>query len=118
MLDSIGAVALMAGVAFSGYMGPAIAIGLLVLFLLLSIQSYLATYTIGEFRLSFWSFGPTELRLLLISGNLAVLRWPTVLHGYRLFDVGGAVGIVGMAAMLTWFTGRNVARLYNEERIS
>ena len=64
MLDSIGAVALMAGLAFSGYMSPPIAIGLLVLFLLLSIQSYLATYTLGEFRMSFWSFGPTELRLL------------------------------------------------------
>ena len=118
LLDSIGAVALMSGLAFSGYMSPPIAMGLLVLFLLLSIQSYLATYTLGEFRMSFWSFGPTELRLLLILGNLAVLRWPTVLHGYRLFDVGGVVGIVGMAAMLIWFTARNVARLYDQERVS
>jgi archaetidylinositol phosphate synthase len=118
MLDSIGAVALMAGLAFSGYMSPPIAIGLLVLFLLLSIQSYLATYALREFRMSFWSFGPTELRLLLILGNLAAYRWPTVLHGYRLFDVGGAVGIAGMFAMLIWFTGRNVARLYDEERVS
>ena len=118
ILDSIGAVALMAGLAFSGYMSPPIAIGLLVLFLLLSIQSYLATYTLGEFRMSFWSFGPTELRLLLILGNLAAYRWPAVLHGYRLFDVGGAVGIAGMLAMLIWFTGRNIARLYDEERLS
>ena len=118
ILDSIGAVALMAGLAFSGYMSPPIAIGLLVLFLLLSIQSYLATYTLGEFRMSFWSFGPTELRLLLILGNVAAYRWPPVRHGYRLFDVGGAVGIAGMFAMLIWFTGRNVARLYDEERLS
>lgn len=118
MLDSIGAVALMAGLPFSGYMSPPIAIGLLVLFLLLSIQSYLGTYTLGEFRMSFWSFGPTELRLLLILGNLAAYRWPKVLHGYRLFDVGGAVGIAGMLAMLIWFTGRNIARLYDEERLS
>ena len=117
MLDSIGAVALMAGLAFSGYMAPAIAIGLLVLFLLLSIQSYLATYTLGEFRMSFWSFGPTELRLLLILGNLAMFRWPMVLQGFRVFDIGGAVGIVGMAAMLICFTARNIARLYDEERI-
>jgi archaetidylinositol phosphate synthase len=118
ILDSIGAVALMAGLAFSGYMSPLIAIGLLVLFLLLSIQSYLATYTLCEFRMSFWSFGPTELRLLLILGNLAAYRWPTVLHGYRLFDVGGAVAIAGMLAMLIWFTGRNIARLYDEEPVS
>src|SRR5438046_3738988 len=100
ILDSIGSVALMGGLAISGYMSPAIAISLLVLFLLLSIQSYLATYALGEFRMSFWSFGPTELRVLLAIGNLAVLRWPTVLHGHRLFDIGGAIGIAGMTAVL------------------
>src|SRR5713226_5862007 len=56
ILDSIGSVALMGGLALSGYMSPLIAVGLLVLFLLLSIQSYLATYTLGEFRMSFPSF--------------------------------------------------------------
>jgi archaetidylinositol phosphate synthase len=118
ILDSIGAVALMGGLALSGFMHPWIAIGLLVLFLLLSIQSYLATYTLGEFRMSFWSFGPTELRLLLAAGNLAVLPWPLVWHErFRLFDVGGATGIAGMAAMLVFFTVRNTIRLYNEERI-
>jgi archaetidylinositol phosphate synthase len=118
ILDSIGSVALMGGLALSGYMSPTIAMGLLVLFLLLSIQSYLATHTLGEFRMSFWSFGPTELRLLLAFGNLAALRWPVVLHGrFRLFDVGGGVGIAGMTAMLLFFTARNTVRLYNEERI-
>lgn len=118
MLDSIGAVALMAGLAVSGFMSAWIAAGLLVAFLLLSIQSYLATYTLGEFRMSFWSFGPTELRLLLIVGNLALFRWPKVLGGYRLFDIGGAVGIAGMCAMVVWFTAGSIARLYSEERLS
>jgi phosphatidylglycerophosphate synthase len=117
ILDSIGSVALMGGLALSGFMSPAIAVGLLVLFLLLSIQSYLATYTLGEFRMSFWSFGPTELRLLLAVGNLALLHWPIVLHGRRLFDIGGAIGIAGMTAMLLFFTARNTARLYREEPI-
>ncbi len=118
MLDSIGSVALIGGLAISGYMSPLIAAALLVLFLLLSIQSYLATYTMGEFRMSFWSFGPTELRILLAAGNLDLFRWPTVLPGhYRLFDVGGAIGIAGMAAMLLFFTGRSTRRLYKEERI-
>ena len=118
ILDSIGAVALMGGLAISGCMAPIIAASLLVLFLLLSIQSYLATYTLGEFRMSFWSFGPTELRLLLALGNLAVLRWPLILHGrFRLLDVGGAIGIAGMTVMLLFFTARNTLRLYDEERI-
>ena len=118
MLDSLGAVALMGGLALSGYITPFIAFALLVVFLLLSIQSYLATYTLGEFRLSFWSFGPTEVRVALVAANLAVLRWPRVLNGaYRLFDVGATVGIAGMTAMLVVFTGRNIRRLYNQERI-
>jgi len=119
ILDSIGSVALMVGMALSGYMSPALAISLLVLFLLLSIQSYLAAYTLGEFRMSFWSFGPTELRLLLVAGNLAQFRWQTILHGhYRLFDFGGAIGIAGMSAMLVFFTIKNIVRLYQEERIA
>src|SRR5258708_35112383 len=118
ILDSIGSVALMAGIALSGYMSPLIAIAILVLFLLLSIQSYLATYTLGEFRMSFWSFGPTELRLLLVAGNLALFRVQTVMHGhYKLFDFGGAIGIAAMTAMLLFHVGQNIVRLYDEERL-
>jgi phosphatidylglycerophosphate synthase len=118
IVDSFGALALMSGLALSGYMYPWLAMALLVAFLLLSIQSYLATYTLGEFRLSFWSFGPTELRILLAVGNLALLRWAVVLKGhYRLFDIGGAVGLIGMSLMLIFFTARNAWQLYREERI-
>jgi len=118
MIDSIGATAMMAGLALSGYMQPLIAIGLLIAFLLLSIQSYLATYTIGEFHLSFWRFGPTELRILLAVGNLALFRWAWVIHGrYRLFDIGGAIGLAGMSLMLIVSTLKNTLRLYREERI-
>jgi archaetidylinositol phosphate synthase len=118
MIDSIGAVAMMGGLALSGYMHPLIAIGLLIAFLLLSVQSYLATYTLGEFHLSMWHFGPTELRVLLIIGNLALFRWARVIHGrYRLFDIGGAIGFVGMLLMLIVATAKNTARLYREEKI-
>jgi phosphatidylglycerophosphate synthase len=118
MLDSLGAVGMMSGLALSGYMHPLIAIGLLIAFLLLSIQSYLATYTLGEFHLSFWRLGPTELRILLALGNLSSFRWASVMGDqYRLFDVGGAVGLVVMVAMLIVGTLKNTSRLYREERI-
>lgn len=120
MVDSFGALALMGGLALSGYMHPAIAIGLLIAFLMLSIQSYLATHALGEFRLSFWRFGPTELRILLAIGNLALL-WKPMVHFlggvYRLFDVGGAIGLIGMSVMVVFFTAQNTIRLYREERI-
>lgn len=120
MVDTFGAVALLAGLAFSGYMHPYVAIGLLIAFLVLSIQSYLATHALSEFRLSFWRFGPTELRILLAVGNIALFWKPAAHvfgHAYRLFDVGGTIGIVGMAAMAVAFTIRNTIRLYREERI-
>ena len=121
IVDSFGALGLMGGLALSGYMHPWIAIGLLVAFLMLSIQSYLATHALGEFRLSFWRFGPTELRILLAIGNLALL-WKPVVHllggEYRLFDVGGVIGLAGMGMMLVFFTAHSTIRLYREERIS
>jgi archaetidylinositol phosphate synthase len=121
MVDSFGALALMGGLTLSGCMHPRIAIGLLVAFLMLSIQSYLATHALGEFRLSFWRFGPTELRILLAIGNIALL-WKPRVHflgaNYRLFDIGGTIGLAGMAVMLVFFTGQNTVRLYREERIA
>ena len=120
MVDSFGALALMGGLLLSGYMHARIAAGLLVGFLMLSIQSYLATHALREFRLSFWRFGPTELRLLLAVGNLTLLWKPRVhfLGGvYPLFDIGGAIGLAGMALMLICFTAENTLRLYREERV-
>jgi phosphatidylglycerophosphate synthase len=121
MVDSFGALALMGGLALSGYMHPRIAIGLLVGFLMLSIQSYLATHTLGGFRISFWRFGPTELRILLAVGNVA-LFWKPLVHlfgaRYRLFDVGGTIGLAGMSLILIVFTLQNTIRLYREERIT
>src|SRR3972149_5445097 len=52
MVDSFGALFLIGGLAFSGYMSERVALGLLVSFLLLSINSYLATYTAGPVLLS------------------------------------------------------------------
>jgi archaetidylinositol phosphate synthase len=118
--DAFGTAFLMLGLALSGYMSQWIGLGLLIVYFLLSIEVYLATYTIGTFHLSFWKFGPTELRLLLCVGNLALFRWPTVsLFGYRLllFDVGGAIGIVGMVAMAVTAAVRHTRTLYDLERL-
>src|SRR5271154_4650509 len=117
IIDSIGALLLMGGLAASGFLAARIAMGMLVAFLLLSIETYLATYTIGAFRMSFWKFGPTENRLLLEIGNITLwfrpeARVPFV--GYRLFDFGGIVAIVGMVTMLAIAVARNTTKLYRQ----
>ncbi len=89
-------------------------------FLMLSIEVYLATYTLGQFQLSYWKFGPTEIRILLAIGNLALLYRPMVRifnTQFLLFDVGGVFAIIGMALMLIVSSIRHTARLYREERI-
>jgi len=119
--DTLGAFFLMGGMALSGYVHPAIAIGMLVAFLMLSIESYLATYTIGKFHLSYWKFGPTEIRILLAAGNVALLTHPTMrIAGHRmlLFDFGGSVAIAGMGLMLVVSAIRHTVQLYRQETLA
>lgn len=118
--DTIAAFFLMGGLALSGYVHPGIAFGMLVAFLMLSIEAYLATYTLGRFQLSYWKFGPTELRILLAMGNVALLRHPLIKFMGKpvlLFDLGGAIGIAGMAIMLVVSAVRHTVQLYKEERL-
>src|ERR1039458_3850695 len=67
MVDIFGSVALMCGLGCSGFLHWQTAIAMLVAFLMLSSESYLATYTLSCFELSQGFFGPTEIRILLRS---------------------------------------------------
>jgi archaetidylinositol phosphate synthase len=118
MLDIFGSVALMCGLAGSGFLHWQTAIAMLIAFLLLSGESYLATYTLSCFQLSQGFFGPTEIRILLIIGNFALLRSPySTLFGHKLllFDLGGIIAAVCMFAMAIIVTARHTAQLYRQE---
>jgi hypothetical protein len=91
---------------------------MLIAFLLLAAESYLATYTLSNFELSQGIFGPTEIRILLVIGNLALLRSPyATLFGHRmlLFDLGGAIAAAGMFSMAIFVSIRHTAALYRQE---
>lgn len=118
MVDIFGSVALMAGLACSGFLHWQTAIAMLIGFLLLSSESYLATYTLSRFHMSQGFFGPTEIRILLVIGNLALLHNPyATLFGHRflLFDVGGIIAAASMFAMAIGVTVRHTAELYQQE---
>ncbi len=118
VVDIFGAAALMYGLGCSGLLHWATAIALLVAFLILSAESYLATYTLSCFQLSQGLFGPTEIRILLVLGNLAALRSPcATLFGHRflLFDLGGVIAAAIMFAMAIAVTVRHTAQLYCQE---
>jgi archaetidylinositol phosphate synthase len=119
VIDLAGTTLLMTGVACSGLMHPLLALAVLVGYLLVSAESYLATHAAGLFRMSFLGVGPTELRVVLAIGAVKCARSPFVdLFGgrtVRLFDVGGGVALAGLAIAFAVAAARNTRSLHRAE---
>jgi archaetidylinositol phosphate synthase len=98
-VDIFGSAAMMGGMALSGLV-------------------HLATHTLGCFEMSQAFFGPTEIRILLVIGNMALLRSPysrLLGHTWLLFDVGGTIATIGMLSMALITAARHTAELYRRE---
>ena len=120
IIDTFGAMFLIFGLAISGFMSERVAAAMLVVFFMLAINSYLTAYALGVFKISHWKMGPTETRLLLCIGNLYLIHSShTHILGRRLllYDVGGVVSIIGMAAMLVFSSIKTTHTLYKLERL-
>lgn len=121
VIDLAGTTMLVAGLGCSGLMHPLVAAAVLVAYLLVSSESYLATHAVGIFRMSFVGVGPTELRLLLIAGALRVTQsaWiePFGTDPVRLFDVGGVAGVAGLLLAFVVSSVRNTRALYIAEPV-
>jgi archaetidylinositol phosphate synthase len=119
VLDITGISLLVGGMAMSGFINPLVGLTLLIAYLLVSAEVFLATAVNGEFRMSFLHVGPTELRIILAVGTLFLISRPTVtLFGFgpfRLFDIGGAVAVVGLLIALITSTARTTLALYRAE---
>ena len=118
VVDAFGALFLFAGLAASGFMSPLVAMGLLVGYLMLSAEIYLAAHVLGEFKITHFQMGPTELRILLAIGTLVLFVKPVVVifgQSYKLFDVGGVVGIAGMLVTLLVAAVSHTRTLYIAE---
>ena len=118
VVDAIGTLFLFGGLALSGYMSPWVAGVLLLAYYLICLEVYLATFSLGTFQMSFFKMGPTELRILLAIGNIALVFHPmATLFGqtYKLFDVGGVIGAAGLAVTFLYSAIRNTRTLYRAE---
>jgi archaetidylinositol phosphate synthase len=118
VVDAFGALFLFGGLAASGFMSPLVAMGLLVGYLMLSAEIYLAAHVLGEFKITYFQMGPTEMRILLAIGTLFLFVKPFVVlfgQSYRLFDVGGVVGIGGMFVTLLVSAVSHTRTLYVAE---
>ena len=115
VLDAIGILFVVGGLFAGGFASILPAAGFLVAYYLLNIEIALATHALGTFRISFWKFGPTELRLLLAAGTLQLLDspWSTIAgQRFLLFDLGLAIGGIGILVTFVVAAIQNTRKLY------
>jgi archaetidylinositol phosphate synthase len=119
VIDLAGTAMLFAGLAASGYMSPAIAVLVVAAYYLVSAETFLATHSRGIFKMAFLGIGPTELRVLLAAGALALIHTPLVapfgIPPVRLWDLGGVIGATGMVGAFIAASWNNGKALYDEE---
>jgi len=119
ILDLVGITLLLGGLACSPFMSPVVAMMVLAAYLLTAGEVFLATVVRGVFRMSFAGIGPTELRMLLAVGTLALFRDPHLnlgaLGSVTLFDFGGSIAAAGLAFAAVLSAVRNTAALAGDE---
>jgi len=104
MVDAINTAVIGVGIGLSPYVSLPIALGLVILYLCLSINVYLESSVFGLFELGFGIFGPTEVRLLLVIANAGLYA------GAMFSDLSGA-GVGRIANVV--FVLVSVAMLYS-----
>jgi archaetidylinositol phosphate synthase len=118
LVDAFGALFLVGGLALSGLMTPIVGAALLVAYFLLGIQTYLAAYAIGRFKISWGGLGGTELRIGLAALNLVVVSTPRVVVAgspVLLFDVVGGAAALALVIVSVVAGVRGTLALAREE---
>jgi archaetidylinositol phosphate synthase len=116
MVDAVNTAVIGAGIGLSPYVSLPIAMGLVILYLCLSINVYLESSVHGQFELGFGIFGPTEVRLLLVIANTGLYAgavWAG-LAGAQVAGIANIVFVLVSAAMFYMLFARfriNLIRL-------
>lgn len=121
IVDAYSTAAIGIGLGLSPYFSLGIALGLVVVYLALSINVYLESAVFGAFRLGYGRLGPTEVRLTLIAVNTTLLLVPPAIPVHLLADGVLAAAALGMVALLAVRFARNLrdlARLEPVRRLS
>src|SRR3989475_7986827 len=114
VVDAFSTAVIGLGIGLSPYVDLGLALGLVVVYLALSMNVYLESSVFGVFKISYGRIGPTEVRLLLVLLN-------TMLAVAALLAVKGPVpvGVVAnwtlailLGGMVALFVGRFARNLY------
>jgi phosphatidylglycerophosphate synthase len=114
VVDAFSTAMIGLGIGLSPYVNLGLALGLVVVYLALSINVYLESSVFGVFKISYGRIGPTEVRLLLVTLNtmvavvaLAELKGPVPIH-----VVANGILAILLAGMVALFVGRFARNLY------
>jgi len=118
--DAFSTLAIGLGLGLSPYMLLSVGLAIVIAYLILSINVYLESQVLGDFRFGYGIIGPTESRLVLIGLNsvaLAVGPIPFTVHVVEatVFDLAGIVGVAIMSGMLARRVFRNLGNLGRAE---
>lgn len=120
-VDAITEFLTIIGIGMSPYMRVDIAAFALIGYLLISVHVYIRTAVDGVFKISYGSFGPTEMRVIIMLVNTAIIvaeGWfLTPLVGDLLpFDLIGIVLAVAMGLVFLGTSWTHTVRLVKEGR--
>lgn len=101
-LDALTTCLFCIGIGLSPFMRMDIALFILAGYLCMSIYTYLSTIIMGQFRLTYASLGPTEVRLIIIAVSILYIYnpWPEVSvavfgEPWTVYDcIGAAVAVI------------------------
>ena len=120
LVDAIATALIGIGLGLSPYMLLSVGTGLVIAYLVLSINVYLESQALGHFSIGYGKIGPTEARLLLIALNSALalgleLRIELFDTTVTALDMAGAGLALAMIALLAGRVRRNLRELAKAE---
>ena len=116
LVDAFATAAIGIGLGLSPYMLLAVGFAIVVMYLILSINTYLETHAFGVFTLGYGLLGPTEARVLLVIMNTVIalgigVGVDVAGLGLSLLDAAGIVIVAAMIVGLVGRAGRNLRKL-------
>src|SRR5438445_122513 len=114
VVDALSTAVIGLGIGLSPYVDLGLALGLVVVYLALSINVYLESSVFGVFKISYGRIGPTEVRLLLVLLNttLALAALWEVKGPWSIALVANWTLAILLTGMVALFVGRFARNLY------
>jgi tRNA A-37 threonylcarbamoyl transferase component Bud32/phosphatidylglycerophosphate synthase len=109
VMGALSVVVVGLGIGVSGFVNPALALGVVVAYLALAVNVYLESSVFGVATVEYGRMGPTEVRIALIVVNTVVALG--VRPSVRVANWTLVIVLAGMAVVFVWRLARNLSRL-------